>query len=225
MDEVRAVPSIPYLGVTRDGRVMNMISGKLLSICDNGHGYKQVFICVKNKHYMRYVHRLVAECYLPNPNNLAEVNHKDGNKANNNVDNLEWCTRSENLKHAIRTGLKPPNSDRQRKAASEVGKRSIHYARAGWKEWAKTDEAKAVWLSNIEGYNKQKHAEVERMTQDERREKYNARKRKYYAEHIETEREKSRVRHAIYVKRHRDEINKRAREKYALEHGIINKEV
>ena len=72
MDEVKAVPSIPYLGVTRDGRVMNMISGKWLSVCDNGNGYKQVFICVKNRRYMRYVHRLVAECYLPNPNNLPE---------------------------------------------------------------------------------------------------------------------------------------------------------
>lgn len=150
MNNSVAVPSIPFLGVTKDGRVMNMISGKWLSICDNGHGYKQVFICVRNKHYMRYVHRLVAECYLPNPNNYAEVNHKDGDKANNNVDNLEWCTRSENLRHAIRTGLKPPNSDKQRKASSITGKRNIQYAREGWKKWSKTEAARDCWIKNLE---------------------------------------------------------------------------
>lgn len=219
MEEVRAVPSIPYFGVTRDGRVMNMISGKWLSICDNGHGYKQVFVCVKNKHYMRYVHRLVAECYLPNPNNLPEINHKDGNKGNNDVINLEWCTSAENKRHAIRTGLRPKSTERQREASSKTGKRTIRYAQEGWKQWAQTDEAKAVWLKNIEGYNKRKHEEIERMSDDERREKLNARKRRYYAEHIEVERERARKRRSLYMERHRDEVNKRAREKYALEHG------
>lgn len=192
MNNAVVVPSIPFLGVTKDGRVMNMISGKWLSICDNGHGYKQVFICVRNKHYMRYVHRLVAECYLPNPNNLAEVNHKDGNKANNNVDNLEWCTRSENLQHAIRTGLKPPNSERQRKAASEVGKRSIHYARAGWKEWAKTDRAREQWIKNLENADRWG-------TRNEPSEVKAARRR-----------EKKR----LYRQEHREELSRKAHERY-----------
>ncbi len=59
----------------------------------------------KRKYYL--IHRLVAQAFIPNPNNYGDVNHKDGNKLNNNVDNLEWCTRSDNLIHAYNNGLKP----------------------------------------------------------------------------------------------------------------------
>lgn len=63
-------------------------------------------VCLNGKKYL--VHRLVAERYIPNPNNLPCINHKDGNKLNNNVDNLEWCSYSENNAHALKNGLRKP---------------------------------------------------------------------------------------------------------------------
>lgn len=70
-------------------------------------GYQRVMLSLDEnggKYY--YIHRIVAKLFIPNPNNLQFVNHKDGNKSNNCADNLEWCTRSENEKHAWRIGLK-----------------------------------------------------------------------------------------------------------------------
>jgi HNH endonuclease len=57
----------------------------------------------KNKRYV--VHRLIATSFISNPENKSDVNHKDGNKDNNHVDNLEWMTRTENLYHSLRNGL------------------------------------------------------------------------------------------------------------------------
>ena len=71
------------------------------------NGYQKVLIYYKpGKRKQVSIHRLVACAFIPNPNNLPQVNHIDGNKKNNNIDNLEWVTSSENVKHAFDTGLK-----------------------------------------------------------------------------------------------------------------------
>lgn len=72
---------------------------------DNGNGYLVVNLKHNGRQKMKTVHRLVAESFILNPENKRCVNHIDGNKKNNNVNNLEWCTHSENNKHAVKLGL------------------------------------------------------------------------------------------------------------------------
>ena len=68
--------------------------------------YLYVMLSINNKPVSRSVHRMVAEAFIPNPQNKRTVNHIDGNKSNNKVSNLEWATMGENHKHAYETGLK-----------------------------------------------------------------------------------------------------------------------
>ena len=72
----------------------------------DGNGYPCVRLCKNGKSIIRKIHRLVALHYLPNPNNYKCVNHKDGNKQNNSINNLEWCTYSQNMKHAYDNKLR-----------------------------------------------------------------------------------------------------------------------
>lgn len=69
-------------------------------------GYCRILLSKNSEYKALYVHRLVAEAFLTHADNECEVNHIDGNKANNNLSNLEWVTRSDNIKHALKCGLK-----------------------------------------------------------------------------------------------------------------------
>lgn len=88
--------------VSNMGNVKSVRNNKILSQTNHNGGYKLVSISIDGNHKELTVHRLVALAFIPNPNGCRDVNHKDGNKANNSVENLEWVSHSENIKHSYR---------------------------------------------------------------------------------------------------------------------------
>lgn len=91
--------------VSNTGLIKTIKSNKIHSQFERYDGYMQATLHSKGKGKNFKVHRLVAMMFLENENNLPYVNHKDGNKKNNNVDNLEWCTPRQNNLHAVENGL------------------------------------------------------------------------------------------------------------------------
>ena len=74
--------------------------GEVKTICNLTKGYKGVCLCKDGKQKTHKVHRLVAQAFLPNPDNLPQVNHKDEDKTNNSVNNLEWCDNEYNINYS-----------------------------------------------------------------------------------------------------------------------------
>lgn len=112
----KALPEVPGVEVSTFGRVRTLdkvvssengtrfLKGRVLKPWDNGNGYLIVSIKVNGKFIKQRVHRLVAQTFLSNSDNLPEVNHKDNDRTNNNVDNLEWCTRLYNRQYREKYG-------------------------------------------------------------------------------------------------------------------------
>ena len=109
-NEIVVIPGMEgKYGITKRGEVYSFNyrdSGNTQKLTPyaNRHGYiyLRLWKVGREKNYL--VHRLVALTFIPNPENKPEVNHIDSNRANNNVNNLEWVTKSENCKHAYRFG-------------------------------------------------------------------------------------------------------------------------
>jgi hypothetical protein len=114
---------IKFYFITKDGECFRFWkNGKVDKQKTRVHsnGYLRAVIFGKDQ----YMHRLVAMCYIENPKNYKEINHKDGDKTNNNVWNLEWCNRQMNNKHAFKTGLR--NADHMKQFAnSDNHKKSV----------------------------------------------------------------------------------------------------
>ena len=121
--------------VTSCGKVWSYKSKKFLKPGNNHKGYLQVGLSKNGERKWYLIHRLVAEAYLPNPENLPQVNHKDENKTNNCLQNLEWCDQKYNNNYGTRTekvsnSLKKPilqydlegNFIREYASATDVGK-------------------------------------------------------------------------------------------------------
>ena len=88
--------------VTESGEVIR--NGRKRKLKTTKQGYKRVTLSINGQPITLLVHRMVGECYLSNPNNLPQIDHKDFNKSNNHISNLEWVTRSENLLRAHKAG-------------------------------------------------------------------------------------------------------------------------
>ena len=99
----------------RRGRVLKVFRYK-----ESQGGY--LYFRMPHMNYCRTIHRIVAEHFIPNPDNLPEVNHKFGDKNDNRAISLEWCTRQYNIDHAYSTGLKKPHSKRRIFSDSDIEK-------------------------------------------------------------------------------------------------------
>lgn len=101
----KVIENFPNYLISNRGniKIVKTLENRILFTKDDG--YVSCPLTSNGKNYYKYVHRLVAEAFVPNPNNKGQVNHKNGIKNDNSVENLEWVTPAENIRHAIDTGL------------------------------------------------------------------------------------------------------------------------
>ena len=103
VDEFGNIYSLPKIKKTPTTEFLS--KEKILKPYKNCWGYMLVDMRKDGKRYLKCVHRLVAEAFIPNPNNLPQVNHIDGNKLNNKIENLEWTTNAKNTQHGYDNNL------------------------------------------------------------------------------------------------------------------------
>ena len=110
MEYFKFIDGYPHLLISTKGRVVSITHDKELKTFISNRGYRRVALCWGKAHKTVHVHRLVAEAFIPNPNGYDTVDHIDGNKLNNNVENLQWISRADNIRKAGDTrnkGSKP----------------------------------------------------------------------------------------------------------------------
>ena len=154
--------------------------GRIMKQNNDGRDYMSIQLCLNGKLKKYFVHRLVAEAFLPNPDNLPQVNHKDEDKSNNRVDNLEWCTAKYNLSYGTR-------NIRIRETLIKNG----YWTGLSEKE---KEERRKEYMKKYDEENKERRMKY---FQDYR-EKHKEKKKEYYEKNKEKKRE---YYHQYYLKR------------------------
>lgn len=125
------VRSLDRVTVSKAG-TSRLYKGRVLRIARDKDGYAQVILCHKERRVHGIIHRLMAQTFIPNPDGLPEINHKDEDKTNNEISNLEWCTDKYNVNYG--TGLQrrimaQRNHPNESKPVCQYGKDGIMIAR------------------------------------------------------------------------------------------------
>lgn len=108
MEIWKPLRNFPSYNGSSEGRIMNIKTQRIMKTFINEKGYVQVCLRKNNQQYTVKVHKVIAETFLGECQGM-DVRHKDFNRSNNRVDNLEWCTRSETIKSAFERGSKLPS--------------------------------------------------------------------------------------------------------------------
>lgn len=133
MKQIKLDGELTPFYITESGQLWRSDTNHWYTPFDNG-GYLSYHLKWKNKTYPKRIHRLIAEYYIPNPNNYPIVHHKDHNPYNNSIDNLEWVSYSENAK------------DKKLKEHKKVNENNrIKYQKEEWKQYKDTE----FWVSNM----------------------------------------------------------------------------
>lgn len=119
---MKKIKDFENYSIDENGRVWSHVIQRFIKHQMNKHGYLTVKLSKDGKKTHKSIHRLVAEAFIPNPENKKEVNHINGIKTSNYVDNLEWATRSENARHCWNNGLQKVSNKRIIKVIDSLSK-------------------------------------------------------------------------------------------------------
>ena len=142
-------PVLDMYAVTTCGKVYSFFNYRFLKQSTNNAGYKMLCLSKEGKHYVKGVHRIVAETFIPNPKNLSDVNHIVPDKTNNDVSNLEWNTHKENVNNY----WNDPNRTADRKRhidALAKGRNEF------WKDPERSASARKKISDHVKAYHKNK---------------------------------------------------------------------
>lgn len=187
MEEWKAIPGYEGLyEVSNKGNVRNVRRNTLLRLPKNNNRYIRVSLCKNGIKTGLTVHRLVAGAFIPNPDNLPEVNHKDEDKTNNRVENLEWCDHKYNMNY---------------------GTRNIRAKETAIKNGYYTGLSKEEYRKKYRDKNKEKIREKQRVYMREYNKNYYEKNREEIREHNreykKKNREKIREKNRVYLREYR----------------------